>query len=235
MHTRFSKVHDGLLKCIFVSTDISPKTRTVEVTLQVPTGSIPTRQTSYCRSRTIKIAAYSTWHEVVGSFYFPQVGDFTHLSVTVSESSKILGQTDPLGLTVKPASVADLESKSVSWSTVASEGSDERVLEYLREADLSKLDLSLLEWRMTNPEFALRLLGTLRELKFYSWSMWQYGLHHQFPVAVRELLQNDAHYLLYKCGSVLETPLVNIAPFDNNNLKILDYYPVINARGKWST
>lgn len=199
--------------------------------MQVPTGSIPTRQTSYCSSRTIKIAAYSTWHEVVGSFYFPEVGDFKHLSVSVAESGKILGQTDPLDVIVKPATVADLESKSVSWSTVASEGSDDRVLGYLKEADLSKLDLSLLEWRMVNPEFALNMLETLRSLKFYSWNMWQFGLHHRSLIAVRELLENDAPYLLDKCGTVLETPLVNIVPFESGALEILDYYPVVNARG----
>lgn len=204
----------------------------------MPTGSIPTGPSPfYCDMRVIKIEPYSTWRQVVGSFYFPKAGDeYIHYPVTVSRASTLLAQTQPLSLRVlDPSSItstgATTTTSSSSWTTLASHGSDDEVISFLEQAPLTKTPLNLITWRMVRADFAQRVLSTLRKRRFYTIELWQYGLHHQLTDAVRELLENETT-LLKRCGIVFESPLVTTRPLDLGALKILDYYPLVKARGK---
>ncbi|RCI02858.1 hypothetical protein CU098_000362, partial [Rhizopus stolonifer] len=65
-----------------VISNASSKTIICQVTTQIPTGAVPTQNASYCKSKTISINAYSTWHEIVSTFYFPDQGEHALVPVT---------------------------------------------------------------------------------------------------------------------------------------------------------
>ncbi|KAI9271588.1 hypothetical protein BDA99DRAFT_602382 [Phascolomyces articulosus] len=208
--------------------NVSSKKCDIEVTLQVPVGAIPTGNTPYCQSKTLQIQPYSTWQSVVGSFYFPSCGEFGQFPVTVaSRSSMLIGATSPLKLHVK---TPDTISASSSWTTLSSSGSDDQVMTYLLQANLDKVAFGLLRWRLSQPEFARRVIDTLRHRRFYSLSVWQYALYHRFPEAIKELLENQKS-LLERCGAAFESPLVSTTTLSTyNRPSLLEYSPVIPAR-----
>ncbi|KAI7858568.1 hypothetical protein BDC45DRAFT_554138 [Circinella umbellata] len=207
--------------------NVSSKKCDIEVTLQIPVGSIPTGNTSYCKSQTLQLQPYSTWQSVVGSFYFPSCGEFGQFPVTVSSrTSMLMGATAPLKLQVK---TPDVVSASSSWTTLSSGGSDDQVITYLLQANLEKVDFKLLRWRLGQPEFARRVIDTLRYRRYYSAAVWQYALYHKFPEAIKELLENEKN-LLKICGVVFESPLISSSTLSNERPSLLEYSPVIPAR-----
>ena len=207
--------------------NVSSKKCDIEVTLQIPVGSIPTANTSYCKSETLQLQPYSTWQSVVGSFYFPSCGEFGQFPVTVSScASMLIGATAPLKLQVK---TPDTVSASSSWTTLSSSGSDDQVMTHLLQANLDKIDFGLLRWRLGQPEFARRVIDTLRYRRYYSVSVWQYALYHKFPEAIKELLENEKK-LLKKCGIVFESPLISSSILSCQRPSLLEYSPVIPAR-----
>ncbi|KAI9312675.1 hypothetical protein BX666DRAFT_1880893 [Dichotomocladium elegans] len=217
--------------------NISSTCCTAEVTFQIPLGSIPTGTTPYIQSHTIQIKPYSTWRNVVGSFYFSKPGEYDHAPVTVSKASTLYGQTSPLHITVskKDKNLSHLlaSSSAVSWTalTAADSGvTDADILNYLKhKADLQKVDLKLLDWRMRNPEFAKQVLQILRDRMFFCKELWQYGFQHCFSDAIREYLLKAGECLFAKCGGVVETPLVSNTIIQEP-VKILDYFTMIGAR-----
>ncbi|KAI8138055.1 hypothetical protein BJV82DRAFT_717646 [Fennellomyces sp. T-0311] len=204
--------------------NVSSKRCSIEVTLQVPVGAIPTGKTPYCHSRTLELLPYSTWQSVVGSFYFPSCGEFGQFPVTVSQKSKLVGATPSLKIHVK---TPDITSGTSSWTTLASSGTEDQVITHLLQSNLDKVNFELLRWRLNDPPFATRVIDTLRKRRFYSMAVWQYGLYHQFTDAIKELLENE-EWLVNECGTAFESPLVSTSLLKLTSL--LEYAPVIPAR-----
>ncbi|KAI9304785.1 hypothetical protein BJ944DRAFT_240240 [Cunninghamella echinulata] len=235
--------------------NISSKTKVCELTLQIPTGAVPLGNIPYSQSKTIKIQPYSTWREVIGSFYFPTKGNYHHFAVTIGEQRKTIesNDEDPLILLNQtqtiPLIVSDINDQSeisqskdaitggfnshASWSMINNTGTDQDVLTFVERYDTSKLnhlDWSLVAWRMMNATFARSLLDILVKQKYYVKSLYAYGLYHRFNDIVSDLLEQERFSLLKNTGVNFESPLVNLRPYDYDYLKVLDYYPVVNAR-----
>ncbi|KAG0171387.1 hypothetical protein DFQ28_001072 [Apophysomyces sp. BC1034] len=216
--------------------NISPKTCVCEVTMQIPTGSIPTGQTAYCSSKTIKIQPYSTWREVAGTFYFPGCGNYTHLPVTLAKGETLLNHSQPLSIEVKePSETSGSSSVSrMNWNVVARSATDDEVVAYIsQQKSLDRLDLGLITWRMTNAQFARRIFDLIgQERRFYSQELWQYGVYHGFTDVIRQLLEHKDNVprLLTNVGLTFESPLVSVHPAEYKTLEVFDYYPIINAR-----
>ena len=225
-----------------IISNVSSKSLTCQVTVQIPTGSVPTQSTTYCKSTTICIEPYSTWHEVVGTFYFPNAGDFAIVPVTVSTSSgdKLIGMIDATSIRVTEQSSAvdsadsnsnDATLTPQSWSAIANNSSNEQVIGFLNSyRKLDKLDFSLISWRMGNQEFARSVFDTLKSRYFFSQDIWKYGVSHQFNDIIRDLLLFQSNDLLNKAGQVFDSPLVVNNKLEQHELLIFDYYPLLNAR-----
>ncbi|GAN07735.1 conserved hypothetical protein [Mucor ambiguus] len=225
-----------------IISNVSSKPLTCQVTVQVPTGSVPTQITSYCKSTTIRIEPYSTWHEVVGTFYFPSAGDYAIVPVTVSTSSgdTLIGMMDAMSIRVKePCSSAasedsaanDASSTSQSWSAIANNSSNEQVIAFLNSyRKLDKLDFSLISWRMGNRDFARSVFDTLKSRYFFAQDIWKYGISHQFHDVIGDLLLFQSGELLSQVGQVFESPLVVSNGLKQHELLLFDYYPLLNAR-----
>lgn len=200
--------------------------------MQVPVGAIPSGLTPYCQSRTVTLEPYMTLREVVGTFYFPTYGEFTHFAVTVAHQGRLLSQTQPVKIHVRTKEDKK-PSGMMSWTTLTSEGNDDAVIEHLKQANLTEADMKRLQWRMINRDFCERVLTVLRERRHYSDPVWPYALVHHLAPAVAELVrnQNDGQ-LLKQCGVVFNSPLVSVRPDDTGLLKLMDYFPLIHSRGE---
>lgn len=225
-----------------IISNVSSKPLTCQVTVQVPTGSVPTQTTTYCKSNTIRIEPYSTWHEVVGTFYFPGAGDYAIVPVTVSTSSgdKLIGMMEAIAIRVKePCSTADAadstanetSSTAQSWSAIANNSSNEQVIAFLSSyRKLDKLDFSLISWRMGSRDFARSVFDTLKNRCFFVQDVWKYGISHQFHDIIGDLLLFQSGQLLNQVGHVFESPLVVSNGLEQHELLLFDYYPLLNAR-----
>lgn len=225
-----------------IISNVSGKTLSCQVTVQVPTGSIPCKETSYCKSETISIEPYSTWHKVTGTFYFPSEGEFTMVPVTVSSLSgdKLLGKIDSIDFKVKNKSSNNVNASSsddtnqvlslTSWPTLASTGSNASVISFLENyKKLDRLDFSMISWRMKDSAFARQVFDVLSHQRcFYSHEIWKYGVYHQFHDVVRDLLKFDGNHLLAIAGLEFDSPLIHKKIEDYS--KVYDYYPLLNAR-----
>ncbi|CAO3597469.1 unnamed protein product [Absidia cylindrospora] len=238
--------------------NISTKTVICEVTLQIPTGAVPLGETPYCQSKNIMIRPYTTWHEVVGNFYFPTQGTFNHFAVTVGEQQTsqvqnrehggiessmttmvLLNQTQPMTLNVSEMDEQKQLQQSnttlsgyASWSVVNNSGTSNDILAFLK-ANINKLkslDWSLVMWRMTDPSFARSLLTLLASNKHYVNTIYAYGVYHGFTDIIADLLVQERATLLQKTGYVFDCPLVKWQSTGQQHLKVLDYYPMANAR-----
>ncbi|ORZ18099.1 hypothetical protein BCR42DRAFT_413153 [Absidia repens] len=242
--------------------NISTKAVVCEVTLQIPTGAVPLGETPYCQSKNIMIQPYTTWHEVVGSFYFPEQGTFHQFPVTLGKQQNdrpqynndideingpsttnmiLLNQTQPLVLTVneideqkqlhESTSTAPLTTYA-SWSVITSTGTTDDILNFIENHSdkLKDLDWSLVKWRMTNPSFARSLLTLLATRKHYVNSIYAYGIYHGFNDIIADLLVQERFSLLQKTGITFDCHLVKWRAYGNHYQKVLDYYPISNAR-----
>ncbi|KAI8636911.1 hypothetical protein BD408DRAFT_486588 [Parasitella parasitica] len=223
-----------------IISNVSSKPLTCQITVQIPTGSVPTQTTTYCKSSTIRIQPYSTWHQVVGTFYFPAAGDYAIVPVTVSTSSgdELIGMIEATNIRVnEPSSTAvsngsnQVASISQSWSAIANSGSNEQVIGFLSSyRKLDKLDFSLIYWRMNSRDFARSVFDVLKSRYFLAREIWKYGVSHQFPDIIRDLLLFQSNDLFSQVGQVFDSPLVASDKLEQHQLLVLDYYPLLNAR-----
>ncbi|CEP11483.1 hypothetical protein [Parasitella parasitica] len=223
-----------------VISNVSSKPLTCQVTVQIPTGSVPTQTTTYCKSSTIRIEPYSTWHQVVGTFYFPTAGEYVIVPVTVSTSSgdELIGMIEATNICVNEqfSGTASNDSNqaapiSQSWSAIANSGSNEQVLRFLSSyRKLDKLDFSFISWRMSSRDFARSVFDTLKARYFLAQDIWKYGISHQFADVIRDLLLYQSNSLLSQVGQVFDSPLIASDKLKEHELLIFDYYPLLNAR-----
>lgn len=226
-----------------IISNVSGKTLTCQVTVQVPTGAVPCKITPYCKSKTICIDPYSTWHEVTGTFYFPSAGKFTIVPVTVSSLSgnKLLGKIEAMDINVigeyssrnDNTNNTDAASQSLSlcsWPTLANTGSGASVIAFLESyKKLDRLDFNMIGWRMKDQTFARQVFNVLSQQRyFFSPELWKYGVYHQFDDIIRDLLNFNSSSLLANVGQTFESPLVCKKRKDYT--QVFDYYPLLNAR-----
>ncbi|KAI9470867.1 MAG: hypothetical protein EXX96DRAFT_603007 [Benjaminiella poitrasii] len=224
-----------------VISNISSKTLTCQITVQVPTGSVPSQNTLYCDSRTVSISPYSSWHDVVSTFYFPVIGEFSMPPVAVSSSlgNQLIGLTDAVNIHVvdrsSDRSTSDATTTSfLSWAAITSSNSKDSnndILNFLETCPrLDKLDFKLIGWRMTQKSFAHQVLDILSKRYYFNGDIWKYAVYHRFEDATSDLLYHESHNLLSAVGQTFESPLIYANNIEEQQLLVLDYYPLLNAR-----
>jgi hypothetical protein len=230
-----------------IISNITSKELVCQITIQIPSGSVPTREAPYFQSKSISISPYSTWNDISGTFYFPSSGDFILPSVSVATSTgSLIAKSDVREFTVssdknqmtdlsEATDGSDTIAKISNWPSIASKGSTASVVSFLESyKKLDRVDFNLICWRMTDPSFARDIFTVLgKSRSYYTQALWQYGVYHRFADIVRELLlfnklnYNSSNFLGHTFDSVLIS--VEPSPFDSEQ-HVLDYYPLMNAR-----
>jgi hypothetical protein len=118
---------------------------------------------------------------------------------------------------------------TTSWEHVSQNGSENEVVAYLDGANLNRIDLSRIAWRMRDRAVFERILTLLRARHAFNRTLWSYGLRHDDTLAAREYLESDG-FFIYSCGSYLDSPLLTIDPIERRSYQHIEYEPLFNGR-----
>ena len=195
------------------------------VLLQIPAGAIPVAGARHTRSVSVDLAPYSS-QALEYHFYFPVAGTYQHFPVHVSDDETILGFATPVTRTaVDRLSQLDTDS----WAYVSQFGSNEEVLEFLRNHNVHELELSRIAFRMQDSSFFLEVTDLLRARHAYDDVLWSYSLKHRTVDAINEFLTH-AEPFLQRLGPSITSPLLTLAPVPRGTYQHREYWPLANAR-----
>ncbi|RMG32793.1 MAG: hypothetical protein D6725_16950 [Planctomycetota bacterium] len=201
------------------------RTRRLTVLYQVPLGAIPLRDGRHTRAVPLSLEPFATV-TLEYYFYFPKAGDFVQFPAHVGEEDAIVAFAEPRTFhVVDEPTVHDRDS----WPFVAQHGSDDEVLQYLRTHNVFALDLYRIAFRLRNKAFFQRLVALLRERHRFDQIAFSYGIFHGDPQTTREFLQRQ-RWFISSVGTVLESPLLTVEPFEERFYEFLEYEPLVNAR-----
>ncbi len=211
--------------CQVVITNPTSSRQKLSVLLQVPVGSIPVRKGKFTRTLHVDLQPYHT-QTAEYYFYFPRVGQYAHYPVQVAKDERLIAHAGSITFNVvdEPSKI-DRES----WDYVSQFGTDEQVLEYLREHNLHRSNLEKIAFRMADAVFFKQVVDLLTTRHVYHGTLWSYGIKHDVAPAVREYLQH-ADGFVGRCGQFIESPLLSIDPVARRAYQHMEYSPLVNAR-----
>jgi hypothetical protein len=211
--------------CRVVLTNPTGVRRDLELLLQIPAGSIPLGDGFMTRGVPVVVEAYGT-AKVEYAFYFPTPGQFGHYPVHAGEDGALLAWAEArtLRVTAEPALV-----DVASWEHVSGAGTGAQVLAFLEQANLLRVDLSAIAWRLRDKPFFEALTSLLRARHVYDDGVWSFALHHRRDDLAREYLRH-ANAFIERCGPALSSDLLEIDPAVRGSYEHVDYRPLVNAR-----
>jgi hypothetical protein len=211
--------------CQVVVSNPTSQSRNVEVLLQVPAGAIPLNSGFWTRGLPVVLGPYATT-TVEYAFYFPAAGEFVHYPVHAAERGRVTAFAEARAMTVL-AQPSRLDV--TSWEHVSQQGTPAETLAFVDGANVHRLDLSRIAWRMKDRAFHDALLARLRARHVFEPTLWSYAILHRDEAGTREYLRHTVHQTL-ACGTWLDSPLLTIDPRERLHYAHLELDPLVHAR-----
>lgn len=208
-----------------VLTNPGSSTLALELLTQIPEGALPLRKTQRTFGRDVRLSPHDT-SAFESFFYFPAPGTFAHYPAHVSEKGEVVAFAEPRTLEVVTQRTTE---DTTSWEYVSQQGSSEQVWDYLAGANLYRIDLTRMAWRLSDPRFFQKAVEALGDRHVFSPTVWSYALRHGDAAAVRDLLANNPPFVA-RCGPLLDSPLLTIDPVARGFYQHIEYEPLFNAR-----
>ena len=211
--------------CQVVVTNPTSSPRRLDLLLQIPVGAIPVLNSHYTRNVNIDLEPFHT-HTLEYHFYFPEPGQYRLYPVHVAMDEQLLAHAEPFTFNVvQQPSRVDRQS----WEYVSQYGTDQEVLDFLRQNNLYRIDLDKIAFRMRDKLFFQTVIDLLSRRHVYNHTLWSYGLLHNLAAAIRPYLQH-ADPFAETCGAYLDSPLLVIDPVVRKTYQHMEYEPLVNAR-----
>ncbi len=211
--------------CQVVVTNPSSRDHKLSVLLQIPRGAVPVSDGFYTRTRHIHLGAYGT-EALEYAFYFPMPGRFEHYPAHVTRAGELAAHAEATVLeVVREPSQVDV----TSWAHVSQHGSTDDVLAFLRGANLGRVDLEKIAWRMEDRDAFERVTALLTARHVYADRLWAYATAHADRARLAEWLRHQDGFL-EEAAPLLEGGVVEIDPVERAWYEHLEYAPLINAR-----
>ena len=211
--------------CQVAITNPTSSRQKLDLLLQIPAGSMPVLGGRETRSVPVDLEPFST-RTVEYYFYFPDIGDFAHYPVQVSQDELLVTAADPFTFhVVKELTQIDRES----WDYVSQFASNDEVLQFIETHNMLRHDLSRIAFRMQDREFFEQIIARLTERHLFEPTLWSYGIQHDFVPAIRQYLQFRDDFV-QRTGTWIESELLTIDPELRRIYEHLDYRPLVNAR-----
>ncbi|MEZ5978028.1 MAG: hypothetical protein R3F34_07415 [Planctomycetota bacterium] len=216
---------DTAYGCRIVVTNPTSAPRTLQLLVQVPVGAIPVLNGSRTRGVDVRLQPFGT-STFEYAFYFPSAGTFPQYPVQVEEDGSVVAFAEPdtFEVLVEPRTV-----DTRSWEYVSQVGTLDQVFEFLDGANLLRLDLSRIAWRMRDRAAYDRVIGYLRERFRYEPTLWSYGVRQQDARTTREWLAHQ-DWFAQRCGLALDSPLLTIDPVERKWYQHVEFDPLVNGR-----
>lgn len=219
-------------RCQVVITNPTSAREKLDVLLQIPKGALPvatdtTRSGFITKTVNLELEPYGT-EAIEYGFYFPRPGKFTHFPAHVAKGLSHITSAEPREIdVVKEPTIVD----ATSWAHISQQGSLDEVLAFLDTANLERIDLGRIAWRMHDRHSFERITSRLAERRVYEDRLWRYALAHQDRKRLGEWIDHQTDFLR-GAGPVLERTqaLTGIDAVDRGWYQHLEYAPLINAR-----
>jgi hypothetical protein len=211
--------------CQVVVTNSTSRAQTLSILLQIPEGAMPLAKGRATSSRQLRLEPFQT-HKLDYFFYFPRPGTFSHYPVQVSRDELVVAAAQAREL----RAVTRLsEQNRQSWEYISQQGTDEEVMQFLREGNVRAVTLDDLAWRMRDAGFFRQVIDRLQTRQIYAHTLWSYGVLHNQVATIRPFLEMSPDFIA-KCGPYLESTLVSIDPIERRAYEHLEYRPLVNPR-----
>jgi hypothetical protein len=196
----------------------------LQVLLQIPVGAMPVNNGFYTRGVYVAMEPYSTQTQEY-FFYFPATGDYPHYPVTLARNDKVVGSAPPFTFhVVEKLSKID----TTSWAWISQNGTEDEVLAFLNAANLHRISLDEIAWRMKEAAYFKKVTALLDARHLYANTLWSYGVLHNDVATIREFLRH--HTFAAQCGLWLVSPLLTLDPVERFDYQHLEYAPLVNPR-----
>ena len=196
----------------------------LQVLLQIPWGALPVNGGFQTRGTHVALDPHST-QTIEYFFYFPQTGKYPHYPVTIARNDKVIAGVAPFTFNV----VGKLSKvDKTSWAWLSQNGTPDDVLAFLKTANLHRLDLKEIAWRMKDRDYFKQATALLHARQVYDQTLWSYGLLHNDAETIRAYLAHTR--LPDRCGLWLVSPLLTLDPVERLVYQHLEYAPLVNAR-----
>jgi hypothetical protein len=192
--------------------------------LQIPVGALPVGGGQETRGVYLELEPYTT-KTLEYFFYFPATGTFAQYPVTVARNEAVIARAEPMTYRVVPQLT---QVDTTSWAWISQNGTPEEVLAFLDGANLHRLDLEEMAWRMHDREFFRTATARLETRRVYHDTLWSYAVKHNEPDALRAYLQHSP--FAARCGVRLTSPLLTLRPVERFVYEHLEYAPLVNPR-----
>ena len=220
-----SLVKDIVYRLRLVLTNPSESIVRVSVLQQIPQGAIALENAKSVVANKLDLAPFAT-RELAIKFYFPASGQFEHYGaqMAVAGLSAISAPSSQWKVLDAPGTVDES-----SWPYLAAWGSNDQVLRYLQTANLFKIDLSAIAWRMADRKFFDESLARLTEYGIYHPTLWAYSIKHNDAPKLTQFLEADGN-IASRVGPVFSSELMSVEPVERLQFEHLDFRPLIVAR-----
>ena len=208
-----------------VLTNPSGNRRRLEVLLQIPMGALPLDNGSYTRGVYLVLDPYGT-RKLEYYFYFPAPGKFSHYPATVARDDQVIAAAAPFTFNVVERLT---RIDKTSWPWLSQNGTPQEVLAFLEKANLHRLDLNDIAWRMRDDRDWFKQATALLDRR-HVWddTLWSYGILHNDPETIRPFLRHSP--FADRCGLWLVSPLLTLDPVERFAYQHLEYAPLVNPR-----
>jgi hypothetical protein len=99
---------------------------------------------------------------------------------------------------------------------------------FLNQANVHRLDLNEIAWRMQDQAVFKQLMALLEARHVYQDTLWSYGIRHNDPETIRVFLRHAPW--ADRCGLYLVSPLLILDPVERLAYQHLEYAPLVNPR-----
>ena len=207
-----------------VLTNPSGNRQRLQVLLQIPIGAMPVGSGFYTRGVYVVLEPYST-QKLEYYFYFPATGKYPHYPVTVARNDQVVAAAAPFTFNVVERLT---RIDKTSWAWLSQNGAPEEVLAFLEQANLHRLDLNEIAWRMKDHDWFKQATSLLERRHVWQETLWSYGLLHNDPETIRAFLRHSP--FADRCGLCLVSPLLTLDPVERLAYQHLEYAPLVNPR-----
>jgi hypothetical protein len=216
-----------------VVTNVSSCDYEVEVLAQIPQGSIPVNNGFRTRSWRVTLPPFGTFVKEY-YFYFPSVGEYTHLPVHINKNGFTIGyhlETRNLNA-VEKIEVADKSS----WAYLSRDGTDDEVLDFLANSPQARsVNLKKIMWRLSDPKFFDDITRVLKDRQMYNTQIWSYSLvADRGGKELGEYLSQNKKFA-GEFGPAFNSDLVTYDPFTQRQVCVMDMMPMVNPRSNGNT
>ena len=211
--------------CHVVVTNPTSAPQKLDLLLQIPRGAIPVLNGKFTRGVHVELQPYHT-QSLEYHFYFPAAGQASHFPVHAAGNGKLIAFAEPVTLNVvEKLSRID----RASWAWISQNGTKEQVMAFLHAANLGRIDLGQIAWRVKDKAFFGQVISLLSRRHVVHDTLYSYGIKHNVMPVIREYLQHRDKFL-QSCGEYIDTTLVTIDPVLRHSYQHLEYSPLVNAR-----